>query len=114
MLSTLETRTKNHPALWPHATRAHRPSSAIRAEEARKCLSNPNPPFVLPGQLHAMQVEVHAGEQVLGALHVEWMRKLADFTLEALVLDCQHSDLGLDHSLDVLPEKAFYQGLPKI
>lgn len=115
LLSTLEERSKNDHQLWPLAARAHVLSSFSRADKARQRLSEQMLPFVLPGDLHPIQIEaLAAGDQVLGALHVEWMRKLADLTIEALSLDCNSLGFWFAPMIDVLPEKAFVKALKKL
>jgi len=115
IVSDLESMSKESISCWPLAARAHVLSSPIRAEEARKRLSSQTMPFVLPGDLHPLQVEaLAAGDQVFGALHIEWMRKLAALVLEALPLDCNHLGFWFGPLIDVLPEKAFEKALKKL
>jgi hypothetical protein len=49
-------------------------------------------PYVFPGNLDAMQIELlAAGDCILPALHADWVRKLSGFVLEALVIDLRFS-----------------------
>ena len=60
----------------------------------RRALSAQELPYVFPGELDPLMVDVlAAGEKVLPALHVDWIRKLTDWIAPALAQDCKH--LGL-------------------
>jgi len=57
-------------------------------------LSDQSLPYVFPGDVHPMMVDVLAcGERVLPALHVDWVRKLTTWMAPLLVVDC--SELGM-------------------
>lgn len=59
-----------------------------RESEARRALARQDLPYVMPGELHPLQVEIlAAGDRVLPALHVDHVRKLTALVTEALVLD---------------------------
>ena len=82
------------PHLWVSAARLHALASGEREASARRALSAQELPYVFPGELDSMMVDVlAAGEKVLPALHVDWVRKLTDWISPALALDCKH--LGL-------------------
>ncbi len=111
----LESRAKAFPSLWPLATRIHIQQSPSREVQARLTLSEQQLPFSLPNVLDEIQVEVIAsGDMVLNALHVDWVRKLAKHTLDALVLDCRHLGLWFEPILDTLPEKLIRKALLRI
>ena len=115
MTAALEKLAINDLSLWPLAARANVLSSDDRAAESRRRLSIQGAPFVMPGHLHPLQVEaLAAGDQVFSALHIEWMRKLADLTLESLSLDCRCQGFWFGPLIDVLPEKALSKALRKL
>lgn len=115
LTAELERMAKEDISIWPLATRANILSSKERAAESRKSLSVQETPFVLPGDIHPIQVEALAsGDQVFSALHIEWMRKLADLVIETLPLDCNCQGFWFGPLLDVLPEKAFVKALKKL
>ena len=84
----------NDPHLWVSSARLHALASVEREAEARRALSAQELPYVFPGELDPLMVDVlAAGEKVLPALHVDWIRKLTDWIAPALAQDCKH--LGL-------------------
>lgn len=61
-----------------------------REREARRALASQELPFLMPGALHPLQVEILAvGDRVLPALHVDHVRKLTALVVEALPLDAR-------------------------
>ena len=51
-------------------------------------------PYVFPGEVDGRMVHVlSAGERVLPALHVDWVRKLTTWLAPTLSLDCKHGGL---------------------
>ena|GEM_PF-3745882 len=111
----LEQRAQEIPVLWPIATRIHISQSVEREIKARATLSVQQIPFSLPNVLDPIQVEViAAGEVVLNALHVDWVRKLAKHTLDAFALDCRYLGLWFEPILDTLPENLLRKALRKI
>jgi hypothetical protein len=76
---------------WVSVARQHALASGEREASARRALSTQELPYVFPGELDPLMVEVlAAGEKVLPALHVDWVRKLTDWIAPALSLDCKH------------------------
>ena len=95
-LAELETEAEaaDEPHLWISAARLHALASPVREAAARRALSAQALPYVFPGELDTLMVDVlAAGEKVLPALHVDWIRKLTDWIAPALAQDCNH--LGL-------------------
>lgn len=75
---------------WPLAAQVHAASSPAREQQGRMRLSEQDLPYVFPGELELVMVDVLAvGARVMPALHVDWARKLTDFAADALVLDCR-------------------------
>lgn len=61
-----------------------------REREARRALASQDLPYVMPGVLHPLQVEILAGgDRVLPALHVDHVRKLSALAADALPLDAR-------------------------
>lgn len=89
-----EAEAADQPHLWVSAARVHALASPAREASARRALSAQELPYVFPGELDPLMVDVlAAGEKVLPALHVDWVRKLTGWIAPALALDCKH--LGL-------------------
>ena len=83
--------------------------------EARRRISKQILPYVFPGELCELQVDVlAAGDRTLYVLHVDWMRKIADLTCQALYLDCQELGFWFGPLIQILPEKIFSKALKKI
>lgn len=86
----LERRAQGSLLWWVPAARAHVACSPDRERQARRALASQDLPFVAPGELHPLQVEVLAvGDRLLEALHVDHVRRLTSLTAEALVLDAR-------------------------
>ncbi len=86
-----EARDQEAISEWIHAARCHASASVAREAEARRALSAQELPYVFPGEVHPLMVDVWAaGEKILPALHVDWVRKLTDWMAPALALDCEH------------------------
>jgi hypothetical protein len=82
------------PTCWIPAARLHASVNLGREAAARMSLSAQSLPYVFPGDVHPMMVDVLAcGERVLPALHVDWVRKLTTWMAPVLVLDC--TELGM-------------------
>ncbi len=76
--------------LWVTAARLHAESNIGREAAARMSLSEQALPYVFPGELHPMMVDLLAiGERVIPALHVDWIRKLTEWSGSALIQDCK-------------------------
>ena len=111
---TLEQEACDDPKWWVPAVKLHGIANPQRELEARRKLSEQSIPFVFPGDLHALQVEIFAfGSKTLHVLHVDWLRKLAEFTCQALHIDCQALGFWFLPIIDILPEKIFVRQLKK-
>ncbi len=76
------------------AAQVHAACSEDRVRDARRRLGVQDLPYVFPGDLHPVVVDMLAcGDRVMPALHVDWARKLTVLAADALVLDCR--TLGL-------------------
>ena len=86
--AALEQRAKGELEHWVPAARIYASAHLDRERQVRMALSEQSLPYVFPGTLDPLQVHLlAAGERVLPALHVDWVRKLSAFVLEALLLD---------------------------
>ena len=111
----LEGRAKSQDEHWPLAARLHVLSCTDRENQARSRLSEQQLPFSLPKHLSALQVEMFAvGDRVLHVIHVDWLRKLTNHLMDALVLDCRYLGFWFNPILDILPEKIMIAALKKI
>ena len=85
-----EAEASGDPHLWLTAARLHVEANSGREAEARMALSDQVLPYVFPGEIDARMVHVlSAGERVLPALHVDWVRKLTTWLAPAVALDCK-------------------------
>ena len=76
--------------LWVMAARFHALTNPSREAEARMNLAAQDLPYVFPGELSPLMVDVLAcGECVLSALHVDWVRKITAWLAPALAMDCR-------------------------
>ncbi|RME21449.1 MAG: hypothetical protein D6798_18070 [Deltaproteobacteria bacterium] len=72
------------------AAQVHAACSEARVREARRRLGVQDLPYVFPGDLHPVVVDILAcGDRVMPALHVDWARKLTVLAADALVQDCR-------------------------
>ena len=111
----LEIRAEGDPTWWVPACRLHLELSGERRTEARRRLARQILPYVMPGEIHATQVEVLAGgEQILGALHVDWSRKLSGLVLDAMVLDLRAVGLWFWPVLQYLGERQTSRTLARL
>ena len=101
--------------LWLTAARLHVLSSPAREASARMALSDQVLPYVFPGEVDERMVHVlSAGERVLPALHVDWIRKLTTWLAPVLQLDCQHGGLWFWPVLRALDEGKLLRPLQKL
>lgn len=92
MLARLEERATGDLEWWGPAARLHARCSVARENQARMALAEQSLPYVFPGSLDPMQIELMAaGDRILPALHVDWVRKLTGFVLEGMILDLRFS-----------------------
>lgn len=89
--AALEKEALGDPDWWIHAARIHVIADIARERTARSRLADQNLPYVFPGELHPLMVDLlAAGDRVLPALHVDWTRKLSKWIAEDLIrVDCQ-------------------------
>ena len=88
------------------AARIHAQVNVGREASARMALSDQSLPYVFPGDVHPLMIDVLAcGERILPALHVDWLRKLTAWLVPALAMDCAHEGLWFWPILDVLDSK---------
>ncbi len=88
--AALERDAEGDPLWWVHAARVHVLSAESREREARSRLASQQLPYVFPGEIHPLMVDLlAAGDRVLPALHVDWVRKLTKWLCEDLIgVDC--------------------------
>ena len=112
----LEERAKQQStALWVDAARLHVLTSSSRELKARMALSIQQLPYIFPGELSELHVEMFSvGDRALHVLHVEWLKKLTGVAVESLELDCQHVAAWLLPFLEILPEKALRKQIAKV
>ncbi len=85
-----EAQASGDPHMWMTAARLHSVASIPREAEARMALSDQALPYVFPGEIDPLMVHLlAAGERILPALHVDWIRKLTVWLGPALTLDCK-------------------------
>ena len=79
-------------------------------------LSDQNLPYVFPGELHPLQIDIFAvGDKVLPALHVDWVRKLTSLAAQAIEQRLSSSScvgtwsLGTRYNLSSLGAAAYTQ-----
>ena len=101
--------------LWLIAARLHVLASPMREAQARMALSDQVLPYVFPGEVDERMVHVlSAGERVLPALHVDWIRKLTTWLSPVLQLDCKHGGLWFWPVLRSLDEGKLARPLQKL
>jgi len=89
-----EAQASDDPHLWITAARLHALESVAREADARMALSGQALPYVFPGEVDPLMVHLlAAGERILPALHVDWIRKLTVWLAPVLLLDCRHAGL---------------------
>ena len=76
--------------LWLSAARLHAQVSPQREAQARMAISDQILPYVFPGEIDQTMVHILcAGERILPALHVDWVRKLTVWLAPAITVDCK-------------------------
>lgn len=111
----LERRAQGDLRWWVPAVRIHVFSSPERERQVRMDLSQQDLPYVFPGDLHALQVELLAGgDRVVQALHVDWLRKLTTFAADALILDARAGGLWFWPVLRFLDDRKLSRPLGKL
>ncbi len=113
--AALEAEAVGNDRWWVDAARLHVLASEDRERSARMALSDQDLPYVFPGELHPLMVEVLAvGDRVLTALHVDWMRKLAGWVMDVAVLDVRLMGMWFWPQLRYLDERKVARPLKKL
>ena len=90
----LEAAAEGDPLWWAHAARLHHAADEARERQSRMRLSEQDLPYVFPGELHPLMIDVlGSADRVFSALHIDWMRKLTAWITDALPAD--QAALGL-------------------
>ena len=90
---------------WVQAAKYHVSVSSKREDLARIRLSQATIPFVFPGDILPIHVEIiAAGKGILSVLHADLNRKLSDLVLRIFPLDAQYLGLWILPLLPVLNE----------
>lgn len=114
-LKDLEQRAESEPVLHVDVARIHVQLFGEREEEARRFLVREELPFVFPGELTPLHIELFAvGDRALHVLHVEGLKALAQVALDALEVDIIHQKMWFYPFLEVLPEKIFIRKIRKL
>ncbi len=111
----LEERAREAGEGWVLAAQVHAESDPERVMAGRRRLSEQDLPYVFPGELHLVVVDVLAvGAQVMPALHVDWARKLTKLAADALVLDCRALGLWFWPVLRSLPTERLVKPITRL
>jgi hypothetical protein len=114
-LKNLEQRAVSEPVLHVDVARIHVQLSPEREEEARRFVVREELPFVFPGELTPLHIELFAvGDRALHVLHVDGLKALAQIALDALEVDVIHQKMWFYPFLEVLPEKIFIRKIRKL
>lgn len=114
-LKKLEERCSSNPVLHTDVARLHVLCSSAREEEARRSIVIQEIPFVFPGELTPLHIEIFAvGDKALHVLHVDGLKRIAQVALEALEVDVQHQKMWFYPFLEVIPEKLFIRKIRKL
>ena len=114
-LQQIETIAVSKPLLHIEAASLHVKASMSREMLSRQRLCSMEIPFVYPGDVLPLHIELFAGgEKALHVLHVELLRKLGMVIIDSLELDCQHRGAWLLPLIEVLPERKFKKEIEKL
>jgi len=88
--AALERDAEGDALWWVHAARIHVLADVTRERAARGRLADQSLPYVFPGEIHPLMVDLlAAADRVLPALHVDWVRKLTKWMSDDLIReDC--------------------------
>jgi len=94
------------PILHIEAASLHVKTSTSREMLSRQRLCSMEIPFVYPGDVLPLHIELFAGgEKALHVLHVELLRKLGMLVIDSLEQDCHTCGAWLLPLIEVLPER---------
>ena len=97
-LTQLESTAESDPLLHIEAASLHVKASMSREMLSRQRLCSMEIPFVYPGDILPLHIELFAGgEKALHVLHVELLRKLGMVIIDSLEVDCQKWVLKLNN-----------------
>ncbi len=115
-LNRLEERAEaQDPILHIEAASLHVKASMEREMLSRQRLCSMEIPFVYPGDVLPLHVELFAGgEKALHVLHVELLRKLGMVIIDSLEQDCQQRGAWLLPLIEVLPERKFIKQIQQL
>lgn len=114
-LNQIETIAESTPLLHIEAASLHVKASMSREMLSRQRLCSMEIPFVYPGDVLPLHIELFAGgEKALHVLHVELLRKLGMVIIDSLEIDCQHRGAWLLPLIEVLPERKFKKEIQKL
>lgn len=114
-LNQLEDTATSEPLLHIEAASLHVKASMSREMLSRQRLCSMQIPFVYPGDILPLHIELFAGgEKALHVLHVELLRKLGIVIIDSLEIDCQHRGAWLLPLIEVLPERKFIKEIQKL
>ena len=103
------------PALAVPGLRLWVRADPARERAARAALSEQELPYVFPGDLHPLSIELLASaDRVMTALHVDWARKLTAWVAEALPADARAMGLWFWPHLRFLDERELIKPLRQL
>ena len=113
--AALESDASGDGVWWVPAARLHAQVSTDRERDGRMALSDQNLPYVFPGELHPLQIDIFAlGDKVLPALHVDWVRKLTSLAAQAIEQDCQVLGMWSHPLLGILEERSVVRAIQRV
>ncbi len=111
----LEKRAEGDARWWIPAARIHAICSLERQRRARSALANQHLPYVFPGEIHPLMVDLlAAGDRILPAMHVDWVRKITQWTSQLLITDLVQLGLWFWPILDSLDPERLARPLPRL
>ena len=114
-LHQIESIAESRPLIHIEAASIHVKASMSREMLSRQRLCSMEIPFVYPGDVLPLHIELFAGgEKALHVLHVELLRKLGMVIIDSLELDCQHRGAWLLPLIEVLPERKFKKEIEQL
>ena len=103
------------PILHIEAASLHVKTSMPREMLSRQRLCSMDIPFVFPGDVLPLHIELFAGgEKALHVLHVELLRKLGMLIIDSLEQDCHNRAAWLLPLIEVLPERKLQKQIQQL